>query len=246
MSILYIVPTRGRPDNAFRLAQAFQSTVQLPDTELLFAIDADDDTRFEYTDTLSKLRHPASQIRVDARFTRTALGPNLGGMNSVLNRHATAMAPHYDYVGFMGDDHVPRTPGWDAQLTRVIEHAYAAIIYGDDLVQRVNLPTAVLMTSNIIKTLGYMAPPELAHMYLDNFWRDLGRTTGILRYEPSVVIEHLHPVHPDAARRPTWDTTYDRGNGKFGVDEIAYQLYIRTRFADDVQKITQLREDARA
>lgn len=225
MSILYVVPTRGRPDNAVRLRRAFFATATLNDTELMFAVDEDDPRWHDYKRELP----------------RVAVGPALSGMNAVLNRHAVAMARHYDAIGFMGDDHVPQTHGWDAMLAARLTALGTGIVYGDDLVQRANLPTAVCMTSDIIQELGYMAPPELVHMYLDNFWRDLGRAVGMIEYVPEVIIEHLHPVHPDAAKKSTWDDTYERANANFTTDELRYRSYVETRFADDVKKIRDLR-----
>ena len=47
-------------------------------------------------------------------------GPR-GGLAEWTNRIAVRRAGEYRYLASFGDDHVPRTPGWDAALIRAIE-----------------------------------------------------------------------------------------------------------------------------
>jgi hypothetical protein len=95
--------------------------------------------------------------------------------------------------------------------------------------QGVNLPTAVFMTSSIVTTLGYMAPPSLYHLFLDNSWKDWGnalRTRDLwrFRYMPDIIIEHLHPQ----AGKSEWDEGYVEVNGgeMWTRDETAYKEYV--------------------
>lgn len=102
--------------------------------------------------------------------------------------------PDYEYYGSMGDDHIPMTEGWDTKLIERIESNNGwGIAYGDDLLKHEQLPTACIMSANIIQAIGYMCLPALIHLYVDDFWKELGAATGMLFYEPSVVVEHVHP-----------------------------------------------------
>lgn len=229
MSVLYLVPTRGRPKNAVRLTRMFHDLRGSTDTELLLLIDDDDPELEHYERCLSRL--PDNGIE----FCGWRVGPR-ERLNATLNRYAKMFVDAYDIIGFMGDDHIPRTKDWDITLTRTLRERGVGIAYGNDIIQGKNLPTAVVMTSNIIKRLGYMSPPELVHMYLDNFWRDLGQATGVLSYVPEVIIEHVHPVHGHV----DWDDTYVEAGQQMSTDQLAYISYQETRFSLDVEKIFAL------
>jgi hypothetical protein len=183
-ALAVVVPTRGRPQNAARLARAFEETTAsgaLP----VFVADKDDPELPGYRALLETGQIPRLMISDH---------PGGGGLCIPLNYAARRYADVYENVGFMGDDHLPRTHGWDTLILGELDSLSPRIVYGNDLLQGANLPTAVFMQSRMIRTLGVMAPRTMRHLYLDNFWKELGERTGGLVYRPDVVIEHLHPV----------------------------------------------------
>jgi len=226
MKILVIVPTRGRPENARDLIQTFRDTVFDRElTDLKFVIDDDDPEIEGYRRVLDGNQDGNVSYDVSKRMR---MGPTL-------NRAAVKYSHDYDVIGFLGDDHRFRTDEWDLALVRSIADSQAAIRYGDDLLQGENLPTAVFLTSNIVKVLGYMAPPELVHMYLDNFWKDFGSNLGILKYEPEIVIEHMHFVNG----KGMVDDQYLALNSSeaMAYDAAEYQRYQEKRFQYDLLKM---------
>lgn len=174
--LLVLVPTRGRPHNAQALRDAFDSTQATAD--LLFVIDKDDPTFDGYDAT------NIDYILVE-NTTR--------GMAYPLNEVAKTYAEHYKYICFMGDDHRPRTHKWDDKLISKLQEA-PALAYGNDLFQGQSLPTMIAMTSDIVTALGGMVPPNMRHLYLDNFWLRLGTDLGKITYCPEIIIEHCHPL----------------------------------------------------
>jgi hypothetical protein len=106
-------------------------------------------------------------------------------------------------VGFMGDDHRPRTLGWDSEYIRALttlsgrcsnrSKPGVGMVYGNDMLQGEALPTQVAMTTSIPATLGRMVPHELAHLYTDTYWKELGEKLGKITYLSGVVVEHMHP-----------------------------------------------------
>jgi hypothetical protein len=205
--LVMVVPSRGRPDAARELVAAFAGTVR-GRTLLMFALDADDPALPEYR-----------------RYLSPWVAPNPEGtMVACLNRAVRDVLAHPPFaVGFMGDDHRPRTPGWDVAYVDALRRLGTGIVYGDDLLQGDRLPTQVAMTADIVETLGWMAPPTLQHLYVDNFWRDLGVHAGCLRYLPEVVVEHLHPV----AGKAESDEGYERVNAPavYNADAAAYREF---------------------
>lgn len=226
--LVVIVPSRGRPEATDEVAEAFADTCTA-DTALIFAIDGDDPMCRDYA--------PTGPDVIQAVVVQQS-----GTMVSALNTAALAVASTPDApfaIGFMGDDHRPQTTGWDQAYLDALREMKTGIVYGDDLLQGKNLPTQCAMTSDIVKALGYMAPPALSHLYVDNFWRDLGLAAGCLRYLPEVIIEHRHPV----AGKAEWDEGYKRVNSAemYRSDAQAYADYGREQFEADVAKVRALR-----
>jgi hypothetical protein len=230
-----LVPTRSRPEAVAPLAQAFADTCREPSTTLVFIVDACPRAS-EYTTACLAARHryPNTYLHIETARRRLV---------GQLNHHATRLAgqpPGPPAIGYLGDDHRPRTTGWDtALLTAIADSGGTAIAYGDDMFQGKSLPTAVVISSDIILALGFMAPPSLVHMYCDNFWRDLGQAAGCLSYLPDVAIEHLHPD----AGKADWDASYRDSNAasRYAADKAAYDAYRRDRFDADTETIRRLR-----
>jgi len=215
-----LVPSRGRPDNIVALLESWQVTSGGA-AELLVAVD-DDDPELD--------RYRALDVSLEVG-PRLRLGPTL-------NKLAVERARDHFAIGFLGDDHRLRTKGWDQFIVKELHDLGTGIVYGDDLLQRERLPTAVAMTSDIITTLGYMVPPGLIHMYADNAWLVLGKELGRIRYLPDVVIEHMHPI---AGKAPV-DVGYAEVNspGMYARDGAVFQRWLRERMSTDVARLKEI------
>jgi hypothetical protein len=224
--LVVIVPSRGRPDAAVELAQAFADTEAT--AHLVFAVDEDDSTRFSYAEALKS--YPWSTVH---------WAPAPSTMVKTLNVAANLFVNEAHAIGFMGDDHRPRTPGWDRLYVEALRDLGTGIVYGNDLLQGERIPTQVAMTSDIVRALGHMAPPTLTHLYVDNYWRDLGEAAACLRYLPDVVVEHMHPV----AGKADWDEGHKRVNqpSMYQRDAEAYGRYVTEHFEADLAKVRALR-----
>lgn len=149
------------------------------------------------------------------------------------NDAARLFANDFRFLGFMGDDNVPRTDGWDATVVDTLEDLGTGLCYGDDLLQGEVLPTVPFLTSDIVRTLGYSTPPTLVHLYADNFWLELGRALDRIRYLPDVVIEHLHWSNGKASS----DESYEESHARMEPDRLAFERYMREGFEADVAKL---------
>ncbi len=94
------------------------------------------------------------------------------------------------------------------------------------------------MSSNIVRTLGYMAPPCLEHLYVDNSWLAWGKGIDRLRYLPDVVIEHLHPEAGKAERDASYDAT--NSNEQYQRDFAAWATYATGGLQEDIEKLKGL------
>jgi len=196
MNTAIIVPSRNRPHNIKELQQSFIET----DTKsrLFVVVDEDDETLDQY-------------LSLENNFTKVlTFERGRKGMADPLNNAARLLATVKDwqYFIFVGDDHRPRTKHWDEVWRTNLDELGTGLVYGDDLLQGANLPTAVGMTADIVKELNGMIPDGFAHLYLDNFWLRLGQDLHAIRYLPETIIEHLHPI----AGKSEWDSGYQEVN----------------------------------
>lgn len=225
------VPTRGRPENACLVQDVFLQTCK-GNTEAIFIISEDDERLEDYV-ACNRLGFLNKILPVQPKRRGMAEPLNLG-FQKWFNNPRTF--PSYA-VGFMGDDHMPRTQGWDTAYLEALTALSGrcrdrlkpgvGMVYGNDLLQGENLPTQVAMTTNIPARLGRMLPYELAHLYTDNYWLELGKQLNRLRYLPEVIIEHMHP----GAGKAKVDKGYEY-SGNFALD-----LADKYAFEEIVKKI---------
>jgi hypothetical protein len=213
--VLLIVPSRKRQEKVVEFYKYFKENSTI--TDLCIGLDDDDFQNYPIFDDVIYDINPNMK-----------LGPKL---NCISKKYLD----HYDYIAFMGDDHWIKTFGWDQKLVDSLENIPNGIAYGNDLFQGENLPTAVLMDSNIIFQMGYMCPPSIKHLYLDNFWLDLGKSLGTLRYCPDVIIEHMHFTNG----KSNVDDIYAEVNSAemYDHDKREYDNYIQNNFQNDLKKI---------
>lgn len=224
--LVVIVPSRGRPEAARELWQAFGDTCTA-DTQLVLALDDDDETKGQYPDG------PTQFIGANKSMVEALNGAAVAYAAGIFGA-----APPFA-IGFMGDDHRPKTRGWDTAYLDALRGLGTGIVYGNDLLQGQNLPTQCAMTADIVEALGFMVPPVFTHLYVDNYWLELGNRAGCLRYLPDVVIEHQHPV----AGKGEWDDGYARVNAPdmYAKDQKTFLDYLIGGIVGDTTKVLALR-----
>lgn len=225
---LWIVPTRSRPQNIAPMIEAWSNSRVY--AHLKFVIDQDDP---KYDQYIEELKGTPDWVSFMDITTHLMLVPKL-------NRMANLYCQEYEFIGFMGDDHRPKTPIWDGLMSAELRRRGFGMAYANDLFQKENLPTSVLMTANIIRALGYMAPPTLEHLYCDNFWKAMGQATEALVYMDHIVIEHQHP---HVGRYPS-DEQYDwvNSNRQYDKDGHAWETYQRKGFGFDHAKLMAVKQ----
>lgn len=227
--LAWIVPTRGRPDAVPRLDEAWTATGAWECADLVLVVDDDDPECEQYYDR--------------ARKTHTSVWAisSWKPMVHKLDWAAVGLAGGYGYtaLGFGGDDHVPRTPGWARVYLDALAELGTGVVYGDDLYQGERLPTQWAMTADIVRELGRMVPAPVDHLYCDNAILELGQAAGCIRYVPDVVVEHMHPV----AGKARSDEGYARVNARaqYRKDHSAFEQWRWLQLGEDAAKIRALR-----
>jgi 2-polyprenyl-3-methyl-5-hydroxy-6-metoxy-1,4-benzoquinol methylase len=224
--ILIILPSRSngnnRENNVERFIKSWREYTE-GHSELCILLDDDDEHRY--------VKHP------DVLYY---INPNVRFVPKV-NKAALNFKDEYKYIANFSDDFIIKSK-WESRFIEFFtNNNEVGIAYGNDLLQQDKLPTAVCMTSNIINTLGYMIPPQLQHMYADNFWKDLGINTKIIKYFSDIIFEH---IHPDAGKTYR-DKQYEYAAEVASVDKDKYISYLNDEFKSDILKINGLRPTMR-
>jgi hypothetical protein len=206
------------------------------DTTFLIGADLDDPAAAEY----ASIRDPAAGIIVQ-------FGPRRGLAAWTNFLAGSCFTPplatqRFRALASLGDDHVPRTEGWDSLLLAALDAmGGTGIAYPDDK-RRSDIPEAAVISADIVRSLGWMCEPTLNHFYVDNVWADIARGAGCLAYVPGVVIEHVHYLtRPQLATR---DATYAEAEAGGARDQQAYEHWRSARMAADIATVRALREQA--
>jgi hypothetical protein len=209
--ILMICPSRSRPQSAYEVIDTWEKT-QSGLSDLVFYTDDDDSTVEDYP----KPAHPNIAV---VRGSRKGI---TGSTNQ-----AVLDFPEYSYYGFIGDDHRFRTINWDKVFIDTIRKKGKGwgVAYGDDLLMREQLPTEVVISGNIVRAMGCMVYPELKHLYIDNFWKEIGLGIERLFYIPEIIIEHMHytagkSVQDELYKEVNAPATYELDRNTF-IDFVA-------------------------
>lgn len=220
-----IVPSRSRPQNIRRLHEALIKTESKVD--LYVGLDADDPNLDEYKILEAEL----DNVTLDISPERQRFGPTL-------NRIALELADKYLYLIWLGDDHLPRTKHWDEQYRRELEKIRVGMVYGDDLIQGINIPTQMGFTSNLVKALGYAVPEGFIHLFIDNYFLELCKAIDKVVYRPDVVVQHIHYSVGGAEE----DLTYKEANSSehWSNDRIRFQKYLSEELEADAKKLRKL------
>ncbi len=186
---MFILPSRGRPDNVARLIEAWHETAA---------------TAMEYK---WRVRLDEDDLTLDAYYRlpwpkcwNVIIGKRISPCEAF--NEAFGKCPDAGFYGLMGDDIMPRTACWDAIL--VSEASGWNVAYGDDLINGEAHGTHLVVGGELIRALGWVSLPGVKRLYCDTALNHIGRSLGVLRYRPDVILEHLHFSN----RKAPMDETY--------------------------------------
>ena len=199
------VPTRNRPHNLKRLANALKETCTV-EYQLFARVDNDDTSEYP-----------------ELHNTTYIVGERIFYANSVNEVTERAMKDGFTHVAILGDDVLPETVGWDEIMVNSLPEL--GVAYGSDGLEHLHppdLPTHVVVPMEMYRRLGWLGMPTSRHLFLDNAWRELGRLTKFI-YHPDVKLSHLHRWNKAAPD----DKTYQEANNKKKRedDRIAFETW---------------------
>lgn len=202
--IAVLTPSRSRPRQLTEMIEAVKRTA-IWDVRIYVGLDEDDADSYE--------------IPTDVRCvvgSRQQLAPWTNDLARI------ALEDGADILASFGDDHRPRTSGWDALVTSAMLNMGSGLVYAADGLQDERLPTAPFWSADVIRELGWFFPPALKHLYADNYWLRLATDIERCVYLPDVLIEHLHP----SAGKAEEDDVNRANDSHYEQDRQAYEAFI--------------------
>ena len=213
MTLGILLPTRGRPEMFTRFVQACYATAD--DWHLYVRLDTDDVRAPEYDDTLEECGPEVSVYHGD----RIGFGASLNTLAWYAELDGVS------HLGMFGDDVEPISEGWDTALVEDLGDDLG-VAYGDDGLRHKHapdLPTHYVTQTEVYRRLGYLAPPGIRHLFLDNVARDVGRYLKNFVYVPVAIPHH----HPWAEGEHLHDSTYAEGGRNADLRHADRMAYIR-------------------
>jgi hypothetical protein len=229
--MLIIVPARTRTWNISRLIAGFADTHAEGVADLRIDVDADDPNLPGY---LAIDLPPGARMVVHDTWM-----PCMHKLEVAAKEEVDS----YFALGFMGDDHLPRTDRWAQRWLEVLHELGTGIVYGRDGYQDEKCPTQWATTSDIVRAMGRLCPSPVEHLWSDTAVYDLGHAAGCIRYLPETFIEHMHYVVGKAPR----DEQYNRVNSpdQWDRDKAAYLKWKRDQLPADAAAVRALAEERR-
>lgn len=108
---------------------------------------------------------------------------------SVVYNNAFERHPYEPWYGFIADDVVPITKGWDINLIDAAGNDGMAVPAGGETTG--GCPHFVL-GGDLVRLMGWLSLPCLDRIYIDTVWADIAMGKGVYREVNSVTLEHRH------------------------------------------------------
>jgi hypothetical protein len=84
----------------------------------------------------------------------------------------------------------------------------------------------------LLRALGWWAPPGLRHAYIDDAWETIARALDNWRHVPQVLVEHMHP---GVGKAPD-DATYADAYSTFDADRARFRAMLRLELPAAIER----------
>ena len=219
--ILWICPSRKRPDRLERLINSWEKTTSGL-SKLLVIIDTDDNS---YTNLIKK--YPSVMWEITE--------PVFGSFLHLINAKALKYSTEYEFIGFMEDDIVFETEQYEFKfIAKLKELGATGMVHARDGIDKRKFISIPVVNSYIIRQLGWFSPPCLKSLWADNFWRAMADHVGTYFKFDDVMIRHYHYSKDSTIDKDEVSSIVDNN---YGIDADSYKKYIEHDFLNDMEKL---------
>lgn len=216
---IVIVPSRGRPHNVERCFTHLKQVSHISD--FIMVINEDQKDLYPKIDDVKTIIVPAHLPTSNAQK-----------LNYIVDEK---LYLGYETLSFIDDDCIVTTDGWDLYLALPLKAKGYGVAWGNDTIQNGRVPTKGMITTNILDSLGYLCPPQIIHLFTDDFLARLGQELNSAHYAPDVMMEHHHWLN----KKAPMDETYQESASRevWDHDEEVFTEFMTGRFHDDLEKL---------
>ncbi len=222
--LLIICPTRSRPVLCSQMIESFDKKSSAY-AQLVFIIDADDPCYIEYEEIFKKTKH--SYI---TNYQNT--------LTEMYNVMVSKYYDNYKFYGISNDDYIYHTGNWDQILMHKLLEEGGGIAYAEDgFSGSNNLPTASIISGDIIRALKWLNLPGLEYLCGDMVWREIGQKLNCLYFVKEVYIEHITPYNHKRER----DEVFEKTNhpDTYTRDNKTFRVWRDTQMKKDIEKVKE-------
>jgi len=196
---MWVLPTYGRPERCQQtLDSLFESGVS---TSGVVIVDGDPDPRYD-------------TLRLPEGWHLHKLSDRVG-VCAVLN-YALSRWYSEEWYGFISDDSVVRSRGWDTTLVASAgKDGFANS--ADNFNSGPRMHGAVVFGGDLLRAIGFWALKGSKHSFCDDVWERLGRKLGNWTFHNNILVEHNHAANGKAPEDKTYKIAYDSFDEDRGV-----------------------------
>lgn len=142
-----------------------------------------------------------------------------------------------DWVGLLGDDNVPQSPHWDEHMLNAVQ-GWNIVSCNDGWQAPKRVANCWIMSGDLIRAVGYIFPPGLNHLYIDDIWETIGRATQSWNCRMDILVKHAH-----ATVLKTEDDTHRQAysDESWAHDGMVYQDWCDNEREAVIQRVEDLK-----
>lgn len=227
MQALILLPTLNRPHLLKIFLKSYTDTKAT--TPGLALVDHNDPSKEDYL----KIEYPPGWTLVLTEGVSMA-----DKVNEVWDRFI-----NLDAVCIVNDDHECQTEGWDQRCLAAITGTNV-IGTNDAWVAPRRLCGATWWSTKVLRTVGYLFPKGISHLYIDSVWEFLCAKAQCANILMDVTIKHNHVFKdPGSKKDETHNSIYQPGwedANKEGTPAWHFQRWLQKDAERDAQKLLDI------
>lgn len=162
-----------------------------------------------------------------------------GAHVSMGDKIRTCFNPSWEWVGVLNDDHYVITKGWDQRLIKQLDGTNF-LSTADRWTAPAKASGATIWSMPLLAALGFpVYPPGMQHLFIDDLWETLGRSTGCWKVDMHVVVEHRHALKDNKLIDETHMKVYSQS--AWNKDQEIYREWVKNDMEKCITKIRELR-----
>lgn len=143
-----------------------------------------------------------------------------------------------DFCIILNDDHRVKTKNWDTKIAIQLT-GKNIVSTNDGWRSPATLAGAISYSGDVLRTIGWMFPPGVQHLYHDDVWQKLGSGADCLSCDMSILVEHDH-VFKNGKEDETHKKVYSPE--RWTKDGAAYERWVKEDFEKDLEKLRRLQK----